>query len=116
MKDLALLLIRMVAGVTLVAHGYTKLFGGPGRTAPEELTRLFGKNFAKAVEEGGPQAFAQALEHMKVPYPAAGAYLAGLAELGGGLALMTGTFTRPAALAVMVNMATFSDPRPMRNS
>lgn len=106
MKDLALLLVRLVAGGTLVAHGYTKLFGGPGRAAPPALTRLYGPNFAKAVERGGPQATAQMLANLQVPYPMAGAYLSGLAEFGGGIALITGTFTRLAALAILVNMAT----------
>jgi putative oxidoreductase len=105
MKDLGLLLLRIVAGGTLAAHGYTKLFGGEGSTPPQALTRLFGPNFAKAVESGGPGSFAKMLEGMSVPYPTAGAYAAGLAEFGGGLALLTGTRTRLAALAVMANMA-----------
>ena len=105
MKDLGLLLLRTVAGGTLAAHGYTKLFGGEGRKAPEALTRLYGPNFAAAVESGGTAGFAKALESMGVPYPAVSAYAAGLAEFGGGLALLTGTKTRLAALAVMANMA-----------
>lgn len=105
MKDLGLLLIRIVAGVSLVAHGYPKLFGGDGRSAPELLTNLFGKNFPKEVQEGGPETVGDHFEQMDVPYPHLGAYLSGATEFGGGLALLTGTMTRWAALAVAVNMA-----------
>ena len=104
MKDLALLLIRIVAGGTLIAHGYTKLFGGKGKAAPEALTRIYGPNFAKAVDEGGPEPFGKWLESMNVPYPQAAAYASGAAEFGGGLALLLGAWTRLAALAVIVNM------------
>lgn len=104
MKDLALLLLRIVAGGTLAAHGYTKLFGGPGKTAPQPLNQLLGQNFAKAVESTGPAGFAGMLESRGVPYPQYAAYASGLAEFGGGLALMTGAYTRLAALAVMLNM------------
>ena len=105
MKDLGLLLLRIVAGGTLVAHGYTKLFGGEGRTPPAMLTRIYGQNFPKAVEAGGTAGFAQGLERMGVPYPQAAAYASALTEFGGGLALLAGAWTRPAALAVIFNMA-----------
>ena len=104
MKDIGLLMIRLAAGASLIAHGYPKLFGGDGKTPPQLLTDLFGPNFPKAVQEGGPQAFAGHLRQMGVPYPELGAYLSGVTELGGGLALLTGTMTRLAALAVAVNM------------
>lgn len=104
MKDLGLLLLRIMTGGTLAAHGYTKLFGGSGHTPPETLTRIYGPNFAQAVDTGGPAAFAQGLEHMGVPNPKVAAYLSGAAEFGGGLALLFGLKTRLAALVVIVNM------------
>lgn len=105
MKDIGLLLIRLVAGAALMAHGYPKLFGGEGKTPPDLLTQVFGKNFPQSVGAGGPRAHADNLEKMGVPYPQLGAYLSAAAEFGGGVALLTGTMTRLAALAVMVNMA-----------
>jgi putative oxidoreductase len=105
MKDLGLLLLRLVTGLTLVGHGYTKLFGGEGKTPHPSLTRLYGQNFPKAVESTGPANFGKNLEQMGVPNPQVAAYASGFAELGGGLALLTGTLTRPAALLVLINMA-----------
>ena len=105
MKDLGLLMIRVAAGASLVAHGYPKLFGGKGKTPPAFMTALLGANFPKAVEESGPQVFAGHLEKMGVPFPEMSAYVSGAAEFGGGLALLTGVFTRWAALAVAINMA-----------
>lgn len=104
MKSLGLLVIRIITGGTLLAHGYTKLFGGEGKKTPATMTRVFGPNFPQAVESGGPAAFAKGLEHMKVPYPQASAYASGAAEFGGGLVLLTGAFTRLAALVVVGNM------------
>jgi uncharacterized membrane protein YphA (DoxX/SURF4 family) len=104
MKSLGLLLLRVVAGGSLAAHGYTKLFGGEGKTPHPALTRIYGQNFPKAVEGGSTQKFAQGLEQMGVPYPQVAAYASGAAEFGGGLALLTGTMTRLAALVVLFNM------------
>ena len=105
MTSVALLLLRLVAGGTLMAHGYPKLFGGPGRKPPEPMTKLMGSNYAAAVEKGGPKAFAQALQRMDVPQPELAAYVSGLAEFGGGLLLILGAFTRLASAAVVFNMA-----------
>ncbi|MDQ6900988.1 MAG: DoxX family membrane protein, partial [Candidatus Dormibacteraeota bacterium] len=103
--SVALLLLRLVAGGTLMAHGYPKLFGGPGRKPPEPLTRLMGSNFPAAVERSGPEGFAQALRRMEVPQPELAAYASGLTEFGGGLLLILGAFTGLASAAVVVNMA-----------
>ena len=107
MKDLGLLLLRIVAGLTLVAHGYPKLFGGPGKRPHKVLATAMGPNYPAAVERSGP-GFAAGLEKMGVPYPRAAATLSGLSEFAGGLALAAGFLTRPAALAVAVNMAVAS--------
>ncbi len=105
MKDLALLVLRIVSGGTLAAHGYTKLFGGEGRTPHPALKRIYGPKFHEAVQTGGPASFAKTLENIGVPYPIVAAYLSGFAEFGGGLALLAGIKTRLAALLVMANMA-----------
>jgi putative oxidoreductase len=104
MRDLGLLLVRIVAGVTLAAHGYPKLFGGPGRRPPKLLASAMGPNYPAAVERSGP-GFAAALEKMGVPNPQAAATASGVTELAGGLALAAGFLTRPVALAVAFNMA-----------
>jgi putative oxidoreductase len=104
MKDLALLVIRIVTGGSLISHGYPKLFGGEGKEPPEFMTKVYGKNFPSQVSSGGPATFAKHLEGMNVPYPQVAAYLAGAAEFGGGLALLTGFRTRLAALVVLFNM------------
>jgi uncharacterized membrane protein YphA (DoxX/SURF4 family) len=36
-RDLGLLLLRLGAGVTLMAHGYPKLFGGPEKEPPQPV-------------------------------------------------------------------------------
>ncbi len=107
MQDLGLLLLRIVAGVTLFAHGYPKLFGGPGKPPHPLLAKTMGPNYPGAVERSGP-GFVVALQKMGVPNPEAAATASGLAEFGGGLALTAGLFTRPAALAVAFNMGVAS--------
>ena len=67
MQDLGLLLLRIVAGVTLFAHGYPKLFGGPGKHPHPLLAKTMGPNYPGAVERSGP-GFVTALEKMGVPY------------------------------------------------
>lgn len=106
--NLGLLLLRVGAGVTLMAHGYPKLFGGPDKEPPAEMARVLGPNFPPAVEQGGPASFAETLKKMDVPEPEVAAVLAGLAEFGGGLALAAGLGTRPAGLIVAANMAVAS--------
>jgi putative oxidoreductase len=103
MKDLGLLVLRVVAGVTLAVHGYPKLFGGPGKQPHPLLARAMGPNFPAAVERSGP-GFAKGLERMGVPYPELSAKISGATELGGGLALAAGFMTRPIALAAAFNM------------
>ena len=104
MHDLGLLLLRLGTGLTLVAHGYPKLFGGEGKQAPNVMARALGTNYPGAVERGGARAFSEGLARMQVPMPRVAAYLAGLAEFGGGLALALGFFTRLTAPIVILNM------------
>ena len=103
MKDLGLLVLRLVAGTTLAAHGYPKLFGGPGKQAHPLIVKAMGPNYPAAVERSGP-GFAVGLERMGVPSPKVAARVSGITELGGGLALAAGFMTRPIGLAAAFNM------------
>ena len=81
--DVAVLILRLVLGVTFLAHGGQKLFGwldGPGLD--------------------GTVAF---MGGMGVPAPLA--YLAAFTEFFGGLAVLVGLLTRLAALGLAVTMA-----------
>jgi len=103
MRDLGLFLLRTTAGVILVAHGYPKLFGGPGKRPHPLLASTMGPNYPAAVERSGP-GFVAALEKMGVPYPQLAAKASGLAEFAGGIALAAGFLTRPVAFATAFNM------------
>jgi len=74
------LLIRLGLGVTLVAHGYPKLFG----------------------PQPGPKGFSGYLKALGFPSPIFWAYAVGIAEFGGGACLILGLFTRLAALVVAI--------------
>lgn len=78
LQPFALLVLRLALGVIFFAHGYPKLahFGGG-------MQSFF-------VEHGLPGYFV---------------YVAGVLEVFGGLLLMMGLFTRPAALLLAVEMA-----------
>src|SRR5438067_6664565 len=95
-KDLGLLLLRVVAGITLAAHGYPKLFGGPGKQPHPVLAKTMGPNYPAAVERSGP-GFAAGLERMGVPYPQRAATEYTRYKQTGGLALAAGFVTRPVA-------------------
>src|SRR5919201_2645421 len=103
MRDLGLLLLRVVAGITLAAHGYPKLFGGPGKQPHPLLARTMGPNYPAAVERSGP-GFAAGLQRMGIPYPELAARASGWTEFFGGMALAAGFLTRPIALAAAFNM------------
>jgi putative oxidoreductase len=79
-----LLLIRLVVGSTLAAHGAQKLFGWFGG--------------------GGPRATAAGFEKLGFRAPIVLATLAGLSELGGGTLLAAGLLTPLAAVALTVVM------------
>ncbi len=78
--DFGLLILRLVVGGTIAAHGAQKLwgtFGGPG-----------------------PEGFATVLGKMGFNPPRTYAYLAGGAEFGGGVLIALGLFTPFGAAAV----------------
>lgn len=78
-KDLALLLIRIAAALAFLYHGSGILFGAFGGP--------------------GPAGFA-GFTHTSL----AVAYLVGLAQVGGGLALLTGILARVGAVCVAIVM------------
>ncbi|MGE0542199.1 MAG: DoxX family protein [Dehalococcoidia bacterium] len=104
MHNLGLLAIRIAAGVLFAAHGYAKLFGGEGKSVHERAQRYLGDGFTQAVARGGPSNFARGLERMGVPAPRFMAFVVGGTEFVGGLLLVFGFLTRPAALGLAVNM------------
>ncbi|MEJ8282047.1 DoxX family protein [Pseudonocardia spirodelae] len=79
-SDAALLLVRLLLGVVLVAHGVQKL----------------GK---------GVDGVATGFAGMGIPFPTVSALFVMLVELGGGVLLLLGAVTTVAGLAVVVAMA-----------
>ncbi|MHB8648020.1 MAG: DoxX family protein [Thermomicrobiales bacterium] len=104
LADAGLLLLRLGVGLSLMTHGYPKLFGGPGKQPPAALTKVVGGNFPATFERGGIEAFSSGLERMGIPLPQQAAFAAGAAEFGGGLALALGLKTRLVAPVVFINM------------
>ena len=107
MVSLGLLVLRVVVGAINVVHGYTKVFGGPGKgdTLSPEAQRLLGQGFKQQLDYGGVQNVAGFMQSLGVPYPKLTATVLAAAEFGGGLALILGWRTRLAALALTVVQA-----------
>jgi len=78
-RDSAILLLRLWLGSMMMYHGWGKVFGNI-------------EGFAKAVDELG------------FPMPEFFAWAAALSEFGGGILLVFGLFTRPAAFLVAFTM------------
>jgi putative oxidoreductase len=79
-----ILLLRIILGSIISAHGAQKLFGWFGG--------------------GGPRGTAGNFAHLGFRAPILMAFAAGLAEFGGGLLIATGLLTPLAALAIAVVM------------
>src|SRR5438552_12361586 len=91
---LGLLILRLVMGLTLAAHGSQKLFGwfgGPGRAGT-----------------------AGSFQELGFRWPLAMTLMAGASELGGGLLFAVGLLTPLAAVAIIVVMlsAVVTEHRP----
>ncbi|MEJ5914336.1 DoxX family protein [Pseudokineococcus sp. 1T1Z-3] len=80
-RDIALLLGRVLLGVVLVAHGWDKL-----------------------VDQGVP-ATADFFASLGIPAPEVAAVVAGVVELGGGALLVLGAATSVVSVLVVVQMA-----------
>lgn len=79
--EIALLILRLCVGYVFVYHGAMKLFPG-----------------------GAIEGFAKYLAVLGVPYPGINAWLAGLTEFLGGMALMCGVYARWATLPLIFVM------------
>jgi putative oxidoreductase len=101
MKSLGLLVLRLVIGGIFFFHGYPKLFGGKGKSAglSEATKATLGQAFVDSLENGGIAATTGFMEHLNIPQPKLAAWAVTLAEFGGGLAMILGFKTRPAAAA-----------------
>src|SRR5215211_3131659 len=77
------LVVRVLVGLVMAAHGWQKL-------------------------QGGPANFGQALAGLGVPLPTLMAYVVTFVELIGGILLIIGLLSRPAALLVKVNIGLLS--------
>ena len=102
MQSLGLLILRIVTGVIFVVHGLPKLIGGPGSSEKisEQQMRILGEPFSAFMESGGIENTAKSFEGMGIPNSKAMAWVAGLTEVLGGLAVILGIKTRPAALGL----------------
>lgn len=103
MRNLVLLVVRLVLGTIFVTHGYPKLFGGKGSSnaVPDQAKQMLGDTFVSSMEQGGVPQTAQWLSSIGVPTPKLSAWAIGLTEFGGGLAVLTGFQARLAALALI---------------
>jgi putative oxidoreductase len=79
-RDLGLLILRIGIGIAFMMHGYPKLF------------------------MGGAAGLAKGLAAAGIPGGIVGAYMAGMAEFFGGMALIFGILARPTAAAMAFNM------------
>lgn len=102
MRSLGLLLLRVVIGTIMIAHGYPKLFGGEGKSEqmPDEAKEKLGEGFVGFMDQGGIENTTGMMTQMGFPNPKMNAWAAALVEFGGGLALVLGWKARPAAAAI----------------
>ena len=94
-EDVALLLLRLVLGLTFLAHGSQKLFGWFGGS--------------------GIAGFAPYVAKLGFPFPVAFATLSGISEFLGGLLVLVGAATGAGAgmilLTMLVAMVKVTGPR-----
>ncbi len=81
LRDWAPLALRLVIGFGFVYHGFPKLFSGAGHDG-----------------------FVGMLQMIGVPAPGLMAWVVGIVEFGGGLALLAGAFVQLVAIPLIANM------------
>jgi putative oxidoreductase len=79
LAEFAPLVVRIIAGLIMAAHGFQKLQAGPGN-------------------------FGAFLAQLGVPLPTLMGYVVTLVELGGGILLIIGLFSRLAALLLTIDL------------
>ena len=106
MRDLGLLMLRLVVGSIFIIHGYPKLFGGPGTAERLHPTvrRHLGAHFDAQMERGSVAGYRASVERTGVPFPGPMTWVSLLSQFGGGILLVLGWHTRLAALGLVVNM------------
>jgi putative oxidoreductase len=106
MRDLGLLVMRLIVGGIFVVHGYPKLFGGPGSS--ERLhplaKRHLGENWVDQMERGSIKGWQPSVERLGLPFPGVMVWVGALSQFLGGILLILGWLTKPASLALGVNM------------
>jgi putative oxidoreductase len=102
MYSLAMFIIRIVTGVIFIAHGIPKIFGGKGSSEKlsDQQKQMLGEGFVNFMEGGGIDNTVNMMESLAIPQPKLMAWVAAIAELGGGIAVLLGIKTRPAALGL----------------
>lgn len=82
-RDIGLLILRVGIGIMFIFHGYPKLVGGPEIwTKVGGVLSMLGIGFA----------------------PGFFGFMAAISEVGGGLLLALGLFTRPASFFLLITM------------
>ena len=104
MKNLGLLVLRIVFGGLIAVHGYPKLFGGKGKEVSPEAERVLGAGFTQSVQNGGLTNHIGMAKKLELPAPEVLGTLSAGAEFFGGLALVFGWNTRLASLLLLGNM------------
>jgi putative oxidoreductase len=94
----------LIIGAIFIVHGYTKLFGGPGKPVSPLAQRFLGVGFTQQVQQGSLAGVSHSFEHLGMPSPRLMALLAGGVEFVGGILLVLGLLTRPAALLLAGEM------------
>jgi putative oxidoreductase len=103
--SLALLLARVVLGGIFAVHGYTKLFGGPGKTVSHPVAaRFLGNGFGEMLSGGGIPAVTEGFRRMGIPAAGVAAPFVALLEFGGGILVILGWLTRSLAVLLAADM------------
>jgi uncharacterized membrane protein YphA (DoxX/SURF4 family) len=102
--SLAQLAGRLILGGIFAVHGYTKLFGGPGRPVSGTAARYLGTGFSNMLSGGGIPAVTENFRQLGIPFAGAAAPFIGFLEFCGGILVMLGWLTRPVAALLAADM------------